>query len=590
MTEKLQWILEVDGDRGVAEIRKADAAIDGLGKTGDKTSGAMQSLFSVAQALAGAYGLKMLATSAVQTGIAFEQAAFSMQKTFGAQAERMISLARQIADQAGQFYRWDEVAYAFTKTADSMQRYGITGERYVNMVSLAADIGAAKNLELKESIDRIESAMRGESEASEYLGVTLNDTYMKNVAFNGALADQWEKLSDQAKAFYRYNELLNQTGKYVGSANEATNTLSGAWKKLTNQLAQEFEPLVKGINFELKNLVQLASESMSIVNAGPTVHRFKIDPKTGAAAPAEDNAAKPAAGALPELPSDIPKFAPGGGDEAGAEKQRREDLERFKLAWESQLSAHDAALQILQAQNEQAAEQELQMMQYRETNEGEGLRRRLETLTGHHDAALALIQWRTEEEVRLEQEKANQITFLDKYMSATQKQQAYGMLQNWQFAFQELGKSSQTAFGVFKAFAIAETVIKTYEAAQGAYASLAGIPIVGPALGAAAAAAAIAAGMARVAAISSQQPGSTGGVSGGGGGAVGTYSASPTTGLPDYGYGAPEKTGTLTINFQGDFIGDETYIENLVEKISDAVETRDVRLVATNSRYAEALS
>jgi phage-related protein len=66
-----------------------------------------------------------------------------------------------------------------------------------------------------------------------------------------------------------------------------------------------------------------------------------------------------------------------------------------------------------------------------------------------------------------------------------------------------------SAFGkkgskIAKAAAIAQTTIKTYESATSAYAALAGIPYVGPALGAAAAGAAIAAGMANVAAIKSQ--------------------------------------------------------------------------------------
>jgi tape measure domain-containing protein len=56
-----------------------------------------------------------------------------------------------------------------------------------------------------------------------------------------------------------------------------------------------------------------------------------------------------------------------------------------------------------------------------------------------------------------------------------------------------------------KAAAISGATIDTYKAATGAYSALAGIPVVGPALGAAAAAAAIVAGMANVRAISSQR-------------------------------------------------------------------------------------
>lgn len=83
---------------------------------------------------------------------------------------------------------------------------------------------------------------------------------------------------------------------------------------------------------------------------------------------------------------------------------------------------------------------------------------------------------------------------------------------------------SKTMFNIGKAAAISQTVLSTYEGAQKAYASLAGIPIIGPALGIAAAGAAIAAGAARVSAIRSQSFGGSGSVSnvGGGGGGIAT--------------------------------------------------------------------
>lgn len=65
------------------------------------------------------------------------------------------------------------------------------------------------------------------------------------------------------------------------------------------------------------------------------------------------------------------------------------------------------------------------------------------------------------------------------------------------------GSQNRALFEAMKAFAIAETTIKTYQGAMEAYSALAGIPIVGPALGAAAAAAVVAAGAARVAQIRS---------------------------------------------------------------------------------------
>ncbi|MDP6587056.1 MAG: phage tail tape measure protein, partial [Anaerolineales bacterium] len=65
--------------------------------------------------------------------------------------------------------------------------------------------------------------------------------------------------------------------------------------------------------------------------------------------------------------------------------------------------------------------------------------------------------------------------------------------------------ASKENFAVWKGAAQVQAVVDTYASAQAAFKSLAGIPVVGPALGYAAAAAAVAAGMQRVAMIRSQK-------------------------------------------------------------------------------------
>lgn len=91
---------------------------------------------------------------------------------------------------------------------------------------------------------------------------------------------------------------------------------------------------------------------------------------------------------------------------------------------------------------------------------------------------------------------------------------------------QQLGVASSTAGNLAKvlgeetaagkAMAITQATIDTFASAQGAYKSMAGIPIIGPALGAVAAAAAVVGGMKNIQAIKSASPS---GASGGGGGA-----------------------------------------------------------------------
>ena len=185
----------------------------------------------------------------------YENSVFQMSHTFQGQTDAMIAKAKDMAAQFRYFYDFNDISYAFTKTADSMERYGITGQKYIDLVTRAADIGAAKNLELKESIDRIESAMRGEAEASEYLGLTLNDTYMKNIAFEGALKDTWETMTDMQKTQARFNELMNQSAKYQGAAQEAAGQLSGAMASLGKAIKERLAPYLESANEAMTGLI-----------------------------------------------------------------------------------------------------------------------------------------------------------------------------------------------------------------------------------------------------------------------------------------------------------------------------------------------
>ena len=94
-------------------------------------------------------------------------------------------------------------------------------------------------------------------------------------------------------------------------------------------------------------------------------------------------------------------------------------------------------------------------------------------------------------------------------------------------SFSELA-GKETAAG--KALAIASTLIQTYQSAQSSYASLAGIPVVGPALGVAAAGAAVFAGMKQIQNIKKTKvpKGGGGGGASAGGASVGAAPTPPS--------------------------------------------------------------
>lgn len=107
--------------------------------------------------------------------------------------------------------------------------------------------------------------------------------------------------------------------------------------------------------------------------------------------------------------------------------------------------------------------------------------------------------------------------------------------------------------GAWKATKIAETVISTYQSATSAFNSLSGIPIVGPALGAAAAALAVVTGLKNVQKISN----------------------TPLEKMPTHYYGGP--TGNATGQFGGDEYGQFTGAVHANEWVSPAFMTQSPR-------------
>lgn len=144
-----------------------------------------------------------------------------------------------------------------------------------------------------------------------------------------------------------------------------------------------------------------------------------------------------------------------------------------------------------------------------------------------------------------------------------------------------MNTKSKKLFEIGKAAAIAETAINTGRAAMGAYAALAGIPIVGPALGAAAALAAVAAGAAQIQQINSQQFGGGGSVSFSGS-APGVYNPPQPT-VPYGAQPAAEKSGReVNIIFNGDVNGFD--IAGLAEQLGSYINQSDTIFIDGSSR------
>ena len=137
------------------------------------------------------------------------------------------------------------------------------------------------------------------------------------------------------------------------------------------------------------------------------------------------------------------------------------------------------------------------------------------------------------------------------------------------------GKESKAVFAIGKALQISQALVAAYAAFNQALAHPPGPPTTIPV-----AAAALAAGLGNVATIAAA---SFGGRGGGGGGAIAATPTTPTP-TPVTETQFADSQPTYTFNIEGDVLADEGYIEKIAEKFSEAVEGREVRLVASEVR------
>jgi hypothetical protein len=186
-----------------------------------------------------------------------------------------------------------------------------------------------------------------------------------------------------------------------------------------------------------------------------------------------------------------------------------------------------------------------------------------------------------EEERRLQLENAqimDDFRAKERARDAAQKEEMFGQAHTFFGSLSKLmDTESKKQFKIGKAAAQAETAINTYKAAMAAYGALAGIPYVGPALGAAAAAAVIIAGAAQISNIGSTQIG--------GGQGVGTFPINPTTQQP---IGTPggdvgNRGGQTTIiNMPPGQFFDRKTVRGLLEGLNE--ESNDGSRIIVNER------
>ncbi len=186
------------------------------------------------QGLSGAVGILQDADAAMFNMRASVRAANREFKNTGG-LEYWEGAVRRLSDQM-RVYTDTELRNAISRTVDMTKRLGLTKEQMEEVIRRSADLGAGK-VDLEGAIERVTAALRGEAESAEYLGLTLNENYVKAWAKAHKVTKKaWKDLSDLEKAQVRYQAFLAQSAQFQGRAADSARTFSGAIKLVRKEL------------------------------------------------------------------------------------------------------------------------------------------------------------------------------------------------------------------------------------------------------------------------------------------------------------------------------------------------------------------
>ena len=237
-----------DASQLAAEMKKAGAAVEGLGKTSDAVSdkmvsaGKKMSMMVTAPVLiamgAATKSAADLGETINKVDVIFGSGAKAV-SAFADTATKSFGLSKQSAmDFAGGFG-------AFTKQLGDQQK---SAEASIALVKRAADISSLFNVSSQQAADAIKSGLAGQSEPLRQFGVLLTEGKVKQEAYASGIARIGSELTEGQKVQARYNLILKESavaqGDYAKTASGLPNTLRTLKEETKNVSAEMGQKLI----------------------------------------------------------------------------------------------------------------------------------------------------------------------------------------------------------------------------------------------------------------------------------------------------------------------------------------------------------
>lgn len=255
------------GDELARSADQAEKELEQLGDTAEQTGRSMRDMTSEARNLG--LGIGVLVSGMALAGKSYrdqEIALDALRRGYGDTADEMIAFTDQL--QATTNYSNDQAVASANIARTLALNYGFTFQEIQQVLQISADLAAATGYAFEDATMRVVSALRGEAESAEMLGLTMNQAAIDSQ--NLTLT-----MSNQEAAHFRLNALIDQSAFAMGAAAEQADTTYGAMTDLRDgvqdagQAFGEFlGPLGEIGAFAADNAVQIGLMSIALGQLG----------------------------------------------------------------------------------------------------------------------------------------------------------------------------------------------------------------------------------------------------------------------------------------------------------------------------------
>lgn len=232
-------VVRIGGDFSDLQKKMASAQKE-LGKMGNKMKSVGTALSIGVTAPIIAIGVKSMNTAA----------------TFQESQGRMSSVLGTLAGDAGKFAKEFSNKFGISQIAinDHLSslslmgtNYGLTGDEAYkmaqSMTQVTADTAAFNNMGFDETSERLSAALRGEGEAAEALGLSINQTTLAEYARQQGMTKSISQMSQAELMQLRYGLIMQQTAQMSGTAEKESSGYAATMQKLQTSVENAMIPI-----------------------------------------------------------------------------------------------------------------------------------------------------------------------------------------------------------------------------------------------------------------------------------------------------------------------------------------------------------